>query len=300
VELKDITTLEDTDHENFGRNYDFVGRVTPASHEAIEAFPTYIEGAIERFFKVAGFADNEKVVGQWAERFGLPDDLAVEMLDQATLIGEAPEGDNAGQAKKDLIDSLGKWARVRLLQRLHRDFCLGVLAMLRNHAVAAMGYLRVQCETAAIVKMTADSPDVGADWWHAITIGEGRAFYRRHNKMVAKTLKRAGLYTYYDIGSSMAMHSRGAGIVHGILYGGETEETDDTATIKVTFQDLDSPADIFRYFASYILAHKSIAKLVEAGLPELTAEQHADLSARFHARVGSVVRAAVQRFPLEQ
>ena len=116
MELKDITTLEDTDHENFGRNYDFVGRVTPASHEAIEAFPTYIEGAIERFFKVAGFADNEKVVGQWAERFGLPDDLAVEMLDQATLIGEAPEGDNAGQAKKDLIDSLGKWARVRLLQ----------------------------------------------------------------------------------------------------------------------------------------------------------------------------------------
>jgi hypothetical protein len=244
-----------------------VRKADARSTEAIAAYAALLNHAGTSLANSAGIAGDDWVVGQWSESMPMPSDEATEMLDEAVLIGGTQ--DDAAQAKQSLVGGKAKYARLRLLQRLRRDFDLGLLDLLRNHIVSSMGYLRVQSETAALAVAIAENPSVGSEWWDALTLDAGRAFHRKHNPRLRELMKRMGLDLYYQLGSEMAMHSRLAGVINGILYGGESEKTETTVSIKITYQDFDDAKRLFLYFANYLLAHHLIAKALPDCIPEV-------------------------------
>jgi len=290
--MAEIEKLEQCDHENFATNLRFVNTVDERCGESLDAFGTLLDEVGTAFGNMAGISGHDKAVGEWADSVPLPSDLAVEMLDKAILLGASSTVDETSTAKDHLVRGIAKWARLRLLQRLKRDFSLGVIDLLRNHAVPAMGYLRVQSESAALLRLFEAKPALGARWWNAITLDEGAAFHRANNSGIRTIIKDAGLDLYYQMGSAMAMHSRSAGVVHGILYGGEPPESEDTVTIKMTYQDLDSAKQVFVHFTNYLMAHSTIARLLPSCVPEVSGAVFEQSLPDFVALVDGVVTTA--------
>ena len=288
----DLERLEEDDHSNFATNLNMVRQVDARSIEAINAYARLLDGAGTAFGNAAGISKNERVVGQWSDSVPMAPDAATQMLDEAILLGSKGIEDDAAVAKRHLVEGKGKWARLRLFQRLRRDFDLGIIELLRNHAVSSMGYLRVQSETIALAAAIVEKPEMGSEWWDAISMDAGKAFHAKHNSRIRGLVKEVGLEMYYQLGSAMAMHSRLAGVVNGIMYGGEPEVTDDKVTLKITYQDIDDARLLFIYFANYLLAHVAVAKALPRCMPEVKSVELGGLIGEYVTPVNGVLETA--------
>ena len=297
--MTELESIEACDRENFTANLELVNRIHSESSAALDAFPLLLDAVGPAFATSAGLADDERALGEWSDSVELPRSVAIDMLDKAALIGTSQESDTTELAKERLASGQAKWARLRLLQRLRRDYCFGAIDVLRNHMVSSMGYLRLQAETAAFLRMIARDPDVGGKWWHAITLEEGKRFHHKHSRAINETVEQLGLTVYYGIGSAMAMHSRSAGLVHGVGYGGEPDDSGDVIRIKMTYQDIDDSRTFFSYFANYLLAHGKIADSLPESLPEVSPELYRPQAESFRAFIKGVLATAREYVQLE-
>lgn len=214
------------------------------------------------FGKSSGYDDYQDRWNEWLKTRRGTVDENVRFLEQATLIGQVDGLDPAADAKEAITGGNSVIARIYLLLRLGRDFFFGFTDLLRRRLTSMQGYLRIQAETAAILVLCGKNSSVAVDWLNK----EGKEFYYKHHKNVVHELRELGLYRYYEEGSNLALHSRPLGLAGGIIEGKKKAAPGE---VRLSYQELHDPIEVFTWFYVYLRAHKEIIETLPKALPEV-------------------------------
>lgn len=187
-------------------------------------------------------------------------------LEQATLIGQVGGTDPVAEAKGALVKACSVVARAYLLLRLRRDFLFGLTDLLRLRLTSAIGYLRVQTESIAILALLGGDSAMAVDWLNTCSRDEGKEFYKKYHRRIVEKLKELDLYDYYEDGSNMSLHSRVFGVAPGIGIG---KKGVPQGRIKLTYQEVDDAVILFLWFCVYLRAHERMIKKLPEALPEV-------------------------------
>lgn len=105
--------------------------------------------------------------------------------------------------------------RALLFARIGVFYSAAVADLLRMRLTVPLGYLRLQCESIALLKLMSENPAVTQQWVSIQSDAEGVAFYRRHQQSVKEVLRTYNLLDIYDHASGAALHSRFIGLAQG-------------------------------------------------------------------------------------
>jgi hypothetical protein len=96
--------------------------------------------------------------------------------------------------------------------------CIGVFYsaavadLLRMRLTVPLGYLRLQCESIALLKLMSENPSVTQQWASIQSDADGMAFFRKHQPRVKEILRAYNLSDVYEHASGAALHSRFIGL----------------------------------------------------------------------------------------
>jgi hypothetical protein len=105
--------------------------------------------------------------------------------------------------------------RALLFARMGVFYSAAVADLLRMRLTVPLGYLRLQCESIALLKLMSEDPAVTQQWASIQSETDGIAFFRKHQPRVKEILKAYNLWDAYDHASGAALHSRFIGLAHG-------------------------------------------------------------------------------------
>jgi hypothetical protein len=107
-------------------------------------------------------------------------------------------------------EALVKRYRALLFARIGNLYNTAVADLLRMRLTAPLGYLRLQCESLALVKLMWTNAAAAQLW-----AKDGLAFYKKHQREVKAILGTYNLADTYDDTSDAALHSRLIGLAFG-------------------------------------------------------------------------------------
>lgn len=87
-----------------------------------------------------------------------------------------------------------------------RYWSFGSLELFRLRQTAALGYLRLEAESMALVALFLADDDLADRWSQLRTREEGQKFFRESQQRVKEVLKKYDLDKIYDIASGSAQH----------------------------------------------------------------------------------------------
>jgi hypothetical protein len=105
--------------------------------------------------------------------------------------------------------------RALLFARIGVFYSAAVADLLRMRLTVSLGYLRLQCESIALLKLMSENPAVTQQWVSIQSDAEGVAFFRKHQPRVRDILKAYNLSDAYEHASGTALHSRFIGLAQG-------------------------------------------------------------------------------------
>src|SRR5882672_1702938 len=88
--------------------------------------------------------------------------------------------------------------RALLFARVGVLYAAAVADLLRMRLTTPMGYLRLQCESVALLKLMKENPASTKQWMDIRTDADGRAFFNKHQSRVRKILKAYDLSDAYE------------------------------------------------------------------------------------------------------
>lgn len=278
--MEQITTLEyvlQADADNAIKSMANLTHFLPDVVTGIDSYVNAFEGVSREWGEVTGWDGHNKKVqaelGNLVAKGMAPKD-AFEMLRTAGLVNPGRAGDTTAASQNSLYETDAILARAQLTNRLHRDFLFGVSDLLRLRATSAVGYVRVQCETAALISLMKKDPIVAKDWFDGMSREGGKQFYKNWGKSIAGEVGALGLRAYHEEGSNTALHSRIGGVVRGFLIGGKSRKPGE---VKLAFQELDTPPLLLFALLPYLRFHCDVLALVEKLYPELDAARIAKI-----------------------
>jgi hypothetical protein len=108
-----------------------------------------------------------------------------------------------------------KWQRGLLFTRIGVLYATAVADLLRMRLTAPLGYVRLQCEAIALLKLMSEDSSIAQQWVNIQTDKDGKAFFKKHQKQVMAILSTYRLSDTYDQTSGSALHSRFIGVARG-------------------------------------------------------------------------------------
>jgi hypothetical protein len=117
-----------------------------------------------------------------------------------------------------IAELLAKRHRAFLFTRIGVLYATAVADLLRIRLTAPLEYLRLQCESIALLKLMSENSSVIEQWVNIQTDKEGRAFFRKHQERVMAILSTYNLSDIYDQTSGSALHSRFIGVARGYKF----------------------------------------------------------------------------------
>ena len=105
--------------------------------------------------------------------------------------------------------------RALLFARIGVFYSAAVADLLRMRLTVPLGYLRLQCESIALLKLMSGNPSVTQQWVSIQTDKDGRTFFQQHQPRVKDILRAYDLSDIYEHASSAALHSRFIGLAQG-------------------------------------------------------------------------------------
>jgi hypothetical protein len=241
----------------------------------------------DQFGQVSGYDKHNLSLNDWLQSQAGSAGELVKFLEQATLIGDAGPSDPVSQARADLHRAHSVIARTYLVLRLRRDFLLGLSDLMKFRLIPALGYLRIQSESTAILALMVVDPGMSTDW---LNPHSGGKFYKRYHSKVVEKMKSLAIYEFYDQGSEMALHSRVHGVIPGLLIDEDATSRGDAV---LTYQEFAGPLDFLVWFGIYLRAHQRLLSGIEEGLPEI------DLGKLSSSRYGEMVTALLEKIRKE-
>lgn len=127
---------------------------------------------------------------------GLPHDLP---LDKSLIVAEFT----------------AKHQRGLLFTRIGVLYGTAVADLLRMRLTAPLGYVRLQCESIALLKLMSEDSSIVQQWVNIQTDKDGTAFYQKYQRRVMEILRTYNLSDTYNQTSGSALHSRFIGLAQG-------------------------------------------------------------------------------------
>jgi len=184
-----------------------------------------------------GLPDHFRALAAEIAAFGLNTIAELE----AKLDAPAPAGQEA--AHRQALDVLNRYydreSRGILLARLGVLYATAVTDLLRMRVTGPLGYVRIQCESLALMNLMRKNPALAREWRHILTEANGKAFYNAHQRSVKAELRAFALEFAYDNASSTALHSRFSGAALGLEVSSQVVNGKIIQDIKVKAQELD-------------------------------------------------------------
>ena len=185
-----------------------------------------------------GLGDHFDDINKQLIEFGVSSDLELEKkLDQP--IPEGQEGAYT-EAQDALYQYYSRENRGMLLGSLGVLYGMAVADLLKMRVTAPFVYLRLQCESLAIMKLMKDTPKIAPQWRKIETDEEGIKFYRSHQAQLKSILKCFDLAYTYEHTSGTAMHSRFARIARSLQVDFTRDDNKITQEIRVLAQEFDA------------------------------------------------------------
>ena len=238
--------------------------------EGVQSFLNAVEGVSKFWAEVTDYDAHQVEWDRWVKKMALPPEEVAHMFATATLLEPGRSGDTSASAQKSLRIAIAVVARALLTNRLQRDFLFGMTDLLRLRETPAIGYVRLQCETAALIGLMHREPAIAPEWMAASTPAAGRTFFKKRGDQIRDEVKALGFDDFYDEGSNTALHSRIGGVARGYLIGAKTREPGE---VRLCYQELDSPAVMVFALLRFLGFHVRLLRLVERLYPELDADR---------------------------
>lgn len=258
-----LDELAESDRHNFSEARQLLETFDSRAVEAVDEFARLLVKVGDRFGEVSGYDKHNLSLNDWLQSQSGNTRELVNFLEQATLIGEAEKVDPVSQAQVNLQRANSAVARTYLILRLRRDFLFGLADLMKLRLIPALGYLRIQSESTAILALIASNPSMSIDW---LNPHSGGKFYKNHHRKVVEKMKSLGIHEFYDQGSEMALHSRVHGVTPGLLID---KDAASKGVAVLTYQELAEPVDFLVWFGIYLRAHQRLLVGIEEGLPEV-------------------------------
>jgi hypothetical protein len=159
-----------------------------------------------------------------------------------------------------------------LLSHIGTLYMMAVADILRMRVTAPLAYLRLQCESVALMKLMRQIPSIAGEWAAIQTDEQGRRFFSKYNKQVRTVLESYGLASTYDIASGSALHSRFIGLARRFSLS-QREGTGRTVkTYGTLVQEFDPkhPEYFLTEVLSTLIAQAHIFANIQDIAPEIT------------------------------
>lgn len=266
--VPEIDRLLDIDAENVREIRRFLSEVAPESLEVLNQAAVHFKTAARAF--ADGLGEHWSEPAAKAAAAGFEDsDRIFSMPDLPPVPGKEAEHADAVAA---LHSFLSRENRGMLLARVGVLYATSVADLMRMRVTAPLGYIRIQCETLAVMKLMLDKPAIAREWRLIETHEEGRAFMNAHQQEVKQVLRDWNLAWAYDNASSTALHCRFAGTALGLRVNSSCDGSRITQNIEVVAQEIqpDNP-DLFllTIFHCLRVQERILSRLHEA-CPEIT------------------------------
>jgi hypothetical protein len=108
-----------------------------------------------------------------------------------------------------------KQFRALLFARIGVLYATAVADLLRMRLTAPLGYLRLQCESIALLKLMSENSSITQQWVSIQTDKDGKAFFQKYQSSVMAILSTYNLSDIYNDTSGSALHSRLSGLARG-------------------------------------------------------------------------------------
>ena len=258
-----VLRIQESDSRNFSISYSLLSKHHPDALRALDAGAALLEQVGDLFGLHSNYDSLNQEAGLWLAQ--LPEDSAdhLHYFQSYTNPPDAPPGLDAARNAYRLACSAV--ARSLLLLRLRRDFPTGACDILALKLTPALGLLRLQVETVGLMHLIVANPALGMAWINAITPDGGRSFYRDNQTALNAKLRDLDLYSYYDQGSHLSLHSRISALAPGALIPSD----DDPGTISLSRQEIANGYDLVFWMAHYLRAQQRVLAALQPGLAEV-------------------------------
>jgi hypothetical protein len=256
--------LIESDEHNFRESKRVLAEFDPRALQAVDEFARLLTDIGDAFGKNSDYDKHNLALNEWLRSQAGDPEKIVRSLEDSAPPDEQDITDPDQQAREHLYRANSVIARTYLILRLRRDFLFGIADLLKLRLIPALGYLRIQSESTAILALMANSPAMAVDW---LNPEAGRKFYNRYHGEVVKKMRSLGIYEYYDQGSEMALHSRVHGVIPGVLVD---QEANRRGEISITYQEFADPIDFLAWFGIFLQAHERLLAGIAEGFPEVS------------------------------
>jgi hypothetical protein len=133
-----------------------------------------------------------------------------------------------------------KYQQGFLFARLGVLYAAAVADLLRMRLTAPLGYMRLQCESIALLKLMSEDFSITQQWVNIQSDKDGKAFFQKYQKRVMSILSTYDLADIYNQTSGSAMHSRFIGLARGYKSTRHTDGLRSTDHHMILVQEFDS------------------------------------------------------------
>jgi hypothetical protein len=146
---------------------------------------------------------------------------------------------NTHPDKHVIAELLAKRHRALLFTRIGVLYGTAIADLLRMRLTAPLGYIRIQCESIALLKLMSEDPSIIQQWVNIQTDKEGRSFFQKHQKRLMTILGTYNLSDIYDQTSGSALHSRFIGVARGYKFARYEDGSHIIDSDKILVQEFD-------------------------------------------------------------
>lgn len=175
-EIYELDKLAECDKGNLAESKRALLAFHPDSFRATDECAKVLERIGVLFGEACGYDEYNQQLNKWLKTQAGSAEENVRFLEQATLIGQMTGQDPVADAKDAVGKANSVIARVYLLLRLGRDFFFGLSDLLRFRVTSMVGYLRVQCETTAILALLGADLATAVEWLNMASPKQARSF----------------------------------------------------------------------------------------------------------------------------
>jgi hypothetical protein len=173
------------------------------------------------------------------------------------------------KAKAEYEEFLSRETRAALLVRLGILYVTAAADILRMRLTGPQSYMRLQCETIALMKLMHDDATV-AHKWRKIQSEGGRIFYKKYQSKLKSILKSFSLDREYDSASAIALHSRFSGLALGLRASSSIKDGKVNQDIRINVQEFDPEKP--HVFLVFVLQLLRVQQRIFSNLPTASPE----------------------------
>lgn len=268
--IPEIDRLLDADSDNTQVVKDVLYDYNPDILNIINQICTIYETACRSFSQ--GIGDHFYDLNEKLKEFEVSSDRELEeKLNQLNIRGD----DHAANEALDVLyQHYSCENRGVLLNLLGVHYATAIADFLRMRVTAPFAYLRLQCESLALMKLMRDTPELANQWRKLDGDEDGVKFYKKHQRKIKSTLESFDLKFTYEHTSGTAMHVRFAGIARGLRLSTTRDVDRITHEIRVSAQEFKSakPGYFIVNVIFFLHAQGRILLHIPVACPEITDE----------------------------